>query len=117
MALDLWTQMMANTTAAWNGQCGSALAEANREWLDFVNRRLTRDAELAQCLGGCKCPNDVWHAYAEFWQVAARDYQAEFAELTRLGNAALDAGAASLHERDADAAVKPPMPSQKRRAA
>ena len=114
MALDAWTQMMTNTTALWNGQLGTAVAEVNREWLDFINRRLTQDVALMQSLSACKSPDEVWRAYADFWQVAAKDYQEEFAELAKLGNAALEAGAGELSEA---AAVKFPEASSEPRAA
>ena len=70
-----------------NGRLYASLVEVNKEWSDFVNRRLQNDFNLLPQLGACTSPNDVFNVYADFYRQAFEDYQREFAKLTKMGQA------------------------------
>ncbi len=63
----------------------SDLTEFNKEWANFVNRRLQEDLSLPQQFGACKTTLDVFKVYSDFYQQAFEDYQHEFAKLTKMG--------------------------------
>ncbi|WP_278923630.1 MULTISPECIES: phasin family protein [Pseudophaeobacter] len=56
----------------------------NQEYLEFLNRRLERDRELATDLADRKDPAEAWAAWAAFYQAAQRDYSEEVDRLTEL---------------------------------
>ncbi len=60
------------------------MARIGSSVLDFVQRRLQHDAELAQRLGTVKAPQEAYEAYHDFFDVAAREYSDEFSELATL---------------------------------
>ena len=57
------------------------MARIGSSVLEFVQRRLQHDAELAQRLGTVKAPQDAYEAYHDFFDVAVREYSHEFSEL------------------------------------
>lgn len=68
-----------------NGKLYAGLVELNKEWANFVNRRLHDDLNLPQQLGACKSPQDLFKVYSDFYRQAFEDYQGEFAKLTKMG--------------------------------
>ena len=68
-----------------NGRLYTGLIEFNKEWANFVNRRLQDDLSLPQQFGACKTPRDVFKVYADFYRQAFEDYQHEFAKLAKMG--------------------------------
>jgi hypothetical protein len=60
------------------------MARIGTSVLEFVQRRLQHDAELAQRLGTAKAPQEAYAAYHDFLDVAAKEYSHEFAELATL---------------------------------
>lgn len=51
-------------------------------WLEFISDRLAKDITLPQQLVACKNPNEVYCAYSQFWQQAAKDYANEYTAMT-----------------------------------
>jgi hypothetical protein len=68
-----------------NSRLYAGLFDLNKEWADFVNRRLRDDFTLPQRFGTCKTPQDVFKVYSDFYRQAFGDYQAEFTKLTKMG--------------------------------
>ena len=60
------------------------MAKIGTSVLEFVQRRLQHDAELAQRLGTAKAPQDAFTAYTDFFDVAVREYSSEFSELATI---------------------------------
>lgn len=85
-ALKMWAPCLKGLPA-WNGRCVERTAAFNREWIEFLGRRLREDFTLPVQLAACKGPEDVWRTYAEFLRKMGDDYQAEMAELAGLGSA------------------------------
>jgi hypothetical protein len=72
-------------SASWNGKLLQCLATLAGEWLDFLNRRLKEDVNLAPRLAACRSPDEISKAYVAFWQKLVDDYWKEFAVLGKLG--------------------------------
>jgi hypothetical protein len=73
---ELWAPL---TLATQEGcaQCRTAA----KQWLEFIQRRVTENWTLAEHLAACRSPNEVWSLYTEFLRKAAADYQQEFSVL------------------------------------
>ncbi|WP_082072821.1 phasin family protein [Hyphomicrobium sp. 99] len=71
--LTAWNPM-AGKFGAWNSDAQHATEEIADRWLRFVGDRMAKDAAFPQQLANCKTVNDVYQAYAQFWQQAANDY-------------------------------------------
>ncbi|MEO1204702.1 MAG: phasin family protein [Pseudomonadota bacterium] len=78
-------------------------AEASREWLDFIGRRLEKDAELTEELRHAKDPQAIMDAYTQFYQRAVQDYHQEFAELMRLSTKAANGAGEVIKEATSSA--------------
>jgi hypothetical protein len=71
--------------AQMNGKVYDGIAAMNKNWADFVNRRLKEDLAVPQQLAACKTVQDMYGVYTEFFQTAVADYQAGFEQITKLG--------------------------------
>jgi hypothetical protein len=60
------------------------MAKIGTSVLEFVQRRLQHDVELAQRLGTARAPQDAYAAYTDFFDVAVKEYSSEFSELATL---------------------------------
>jgi hypothetical protein len=54
------------------------------EWQNFVSGRLREDFVLMQWIALCRTPNQIWAAFADFWQRAVEDYVNEYIVMGRL---------------------------------
>ncbi len=82
LALTMWNPFLAG--AGSNGQAQDGFAILLAEWQNFLARRFREDLVLAQRLAGYTTPDQIWIAYAEFWQKAAEDYGSEYAKISKL---------------------------------
>jgi hypothetical protein len=76
--------------AQMNGKVYDGLANINKNWVAFLNRRLKEDLSVPQQLAACKTVQDMYGVYAEFFQTACADYQSEFEQMTKLGKSLAD---------------------------
>lgn len=83
MLLNSWTPLLAGTSY-WNHQAHQGLSTLNLEWQDFLARRFKEDAGLLNKIATSTSPDQLWSAYASFWEKAMDDYGAEFARMTKL---------------------------------
>jgi hypothetical protein len=79
-----------NAMAQMNGKVYDGLAAMNRNWVAFVNRRLKEDLAVPQQLAACKTMQDMYGVYADFFQTACSDYQAEFEQISKLSKSLAD---------------------------
>jgi len=80
------------------------LADFNTAWAAFVQRRLGEDLETAQQLSKCGSMQEWFQTYSAFLQTAQQQYQAEFAELARLGQSFSQEAIEIIREKIEDAA-------------
>ncbi len=73
---------------------------------EFIQRRLTHDAELAHRLGTAKAPQDAYAAYHDFLGTALEEYAAE---LSTLSSIYVDQTREAMHhaERQVDGIARP----------
>jgi len=57
----------------------------------FTGRRLEKDLHLLQELTSSKAPDEVWNAWARFWQTAAEDYGIEYSTIAKLAASSIPA--------------------------
>src|SRR5262249_20870957 len=76
-ALPAWSPLWAGTLK-WNVQSSEGFATIASEWQSFVGGRLREDFALMQRVAHCRTADQVWAAYAEFWQTAVEDYGREY---------------------------------------
>jgi hypothetical protein len=85
--------------AQMNGKVYENIASMNKSWVAFVNRRLKEDLSVPQHLAACKTVQDMYGVYADFFQTAVADYQAEFEEMSKLGKSLAEETANALQSR------------------
>lgn len=73
-----------------NGKVYENIAAINKNWVNFVNRRLKEDMAMPKQLVGCKTVQEMYGVYADFFQTAFADYQSEFEQMTKLGKSLAD---------------------------
>jgi Phasin protein len=76
--------------AQLNGRVYDSLATINRNWVDFVNRRLKEDLGVPKQLAACKTAQEMYSVYADFFQTAVSDYRSEFEQMSKLGRTLAD---------------------------
>lgn len=73
-----------------NGKVYENLAAMNKNWVEFLNRRLKKDLGMPEQLAACKSLPEMYSVCADFFQSAVNDYQAEFEEMGKLGKSLAD---------------------------
>ena len=76
--------------AQMNGKVYDGIANMNKNWVAFVNRRLKEDLGMPKQLADCKTMNEMYGVCADFLQNAYADYQSEFEQMTKLGKTLAD---------------------------
>jgi hypothetical protein len=73
-----------------NGKVYENLAAMNQHWAEFVNRRLKEGLAVPKQLAACKSVQDLYGVYADYFQAAVTDYQAELEQMSKLGKTLAD---------------------------
>lgn len=85
--LEAWLSMnrpMMSAVTEINERLIEHVSRANDEWIGFLTRRFNEDLAASQRFMECRTVEDVFAAYAEIFQRAQRQYQAEMQSLARL---------------------------------
>ena len=90
--------------AQMNGKMYDGIATMNKNWVAFFNRRLKEDFAMPQQLAACKTMKDMYGVYADFFQNACADYQAELEQMTKIGKTLADDTVQVIQSRLEDAA-------------
>ena len=61
-----------------NAHVHKGIATIASEWQNFVSSRLREDFALMQRIAHSRTPDQLWAAYADFWQKAVEDYAKEY---------------------------------------
>jgi hypothetical protein len=95
-----------NALAQMNGKVYDGIATMNKNWVAFFNRRLKEDFAMPQQLAACKNMREMYGVYADFFQNACADYQAELEQMGKLSKSLADDTMQAIQAR-MDDAVRP----------
>ena len=90
-----------------NGKVYENLAAMNKNWAEFLNRRLKKELGMPKQLAECRSLPEVYSVYADFFQTAVADYQTELEEMSKLGKSMADDTLQALQARPEGAASGP----------
>lgn len=93
-----------NAMAQMNGTFYDSIAAMNKQWVNFINRRLKEELAVPQQLAACKTVQEMYGVCADFVQTACADYQSEFEQMSRLGKTLADDTLHAMQKRAEDAA-------------
>jgi hypothetical protein len=85
--------------AQMNGKVYENIATLNKNWASFINRRLKEDLGVPKQLASCKTVQEMYGVYADFFQTALSDYQAEFEQMSKIGKALAEETAQAMQTR------------------
>lgn len=108
MGLNWWTPVI-GWQAAYNSKLQETFVALASEWQAFIGRRMTEDLSVLQQVAGARSPDQLWQAYAKFWQNAAADYAQEYAIMAKLAGTCLISGAAVAEQTLRAGPVAPPL--------
>jgi hypothetical protein len=93
-----------------NGKVYENLAAMNKNWADFLNRRLKEDLDVARQLAGCKSVPEVYGFWADYLQTAVSDYRTELEQMSKLGKTLADETMHAMQSRAEEPAceARPP---------
>ena len=83
-ALDLRHPLLVGA-GEWGTRCCSTAIAVNKQWLDFLQKRLKADLEMPQRFMSCSSPYEAWSVHVGFLQKTITDYQKELTALAKLG--------------------------------
>ena len=72
------------TLFGMNQKIYKTMVACNDEWINFGRARLKEDLDIPQKLADCKCPQDVFGVYVNFYQRAVKQYATEASSLTKI---------------------------------
>jgi vacuolar-type H+-ATPase subunit H len=79
---------MATLLAELNASLFEAVATAQKEWADFVHRRVKEDIAVSRRLLRCHSLADMHHVYAQYLQTAFDQYQEKSEKAVQRGESA-----------------------------
>jgi hypothetical protein len=92
-----------NAMAQMNGSFYDGIAAMNKQWVNFINRRLKEELAVPQQLAACKTVQEMYGVCADFVQTAYADYQSEFEQMSKLGKTLADDTLHAMQKRAEDA--------------
>ena len=69
-----------------NGKFLESVASAQKEWVDFVHRRIKENVAASQRLLNCKSLTDVQEVYSQYLQTAFEHYREQSEKVVQTGN-------------------------------
>jgi hypothetical protein len=103
--IDVWGPAL-----CFNAECNAALHEGflafSKEWQEFLSKRMTEDLALLRRAGSAESPEQLWGAYAAFWQKAAEDYSEEYGKAAKLAAGLMSRSMTLLQRRMEGAATE-----------
>lgn len=89
-----------STLTQLNAHMMMRLLDINRQYMDFITRRLDKDIALSEKLANDTAPNDMIEHLSTFYQTAFEDYSQETAELLKNSS---DATSGAILEAESEA--------------
>lgn len=85
----------------WTHYAQQSLAAASairQEWHSFIQKRTERDMNTLSKLMSARTPQEYMSTYAEFWKLAAEDYQKEVSEISHLYGTMVENSSAAMQD-------------------
>jgi len=87
-----------------NGKLLESMAIAQRDWAEFVHRRVKEDIAVSQQLMGCTSLGDMQQIYSQYVQTALEHYREQSEKAMRRGKSATDGLARTMDWRSSQSA-------------
>ena len=71
--------------AEMNGTLLETMATAQKEWANFVDRRIKEDVAVLRQLMQCRSPADMHRVYSDYFETAFEQYQEQSARVVQRG--------------------------------
>lgn len=71
--------------AEWNGTLLESFATAQKEWADFMHRRIREDVAVTRQLVSCDSLAEMHEVYSQYLRTAFEQYQQQSREVVRRG--------------------------------
>jgi len=71
--------------AEWNGTLLESLATAQKEWADFMHRRIREDVAVTRQLVSCGSLAEMHEVYSQYLRTAFEQYQQQSQKVVRQG--------------------------------
>jgi hypothetical protein len=71
--------------AEMNGSFLESLATAQKDWMDFVHRRIKEDVAVSRQLMRCQSLPEIHQVYSQYLQTAYEQYQKQSAKVVERG--------------------------------
>lgn len=100
MPFEPWS-VMAGPMLFWTNYAQQSLATASairQEWQSFVQKRTERDMNTLSKLMSARTPQEYLTTYADFWKLAAEDYQKEVSEISHLYGTMVENSSAAMQD-------------------
>ena len=98
LALSMWSPLWVEPYK-WNSQPYGSIGAIASEWQHFVSGRLREDFVLIERITQSRSPEQIWAAYADFWQRAVQDYGKEYVTMGRLATSATSNSVAAAQSK------------------
>jgi hypothetical protein len=82
-----------------NGKWLESVASAQKEWVDFVHRRIKENVAASQRLLNCKSLTDVQDAYSEYLLTAFEQYREQSEKVVKTGKSMTEGLAQTMESR------------------
>jgi hypothetical protein len=89
-----------------NGKVLQDIASAQKEWADFVHRRINEDVAVSRQLISCQSLADMHEVYSRYLRIAFDQYQEQSQRAVRRARAARDELVETAEARARDAAPR-----------
>jgi hypothetical protein len=87
-----------------NGKLLESVASAQREWVEFVHRRITENIAASQRLLSCKSLADVQKVYSQYLQTAFEHYREQSEKVVLTGKSMTEGLVQTMEARAAEVA-------------
>jgi cation transport regulator ChaB len=79
-----------------NGKLLESAAHVQKDWAEFVHRRVTEDIAVSQRLINCQSLADMQQIYSQYFQTAFEHYREQSERVVQRGNSMTEAVAQSM---------------------
>jgi hypothetical protein len=82
-----------------NAKLLESVASAQKDWAEFVHRRIKEDVAASQQLMNCQSLADMQEIYSQYWQTAFEQYREQSERVVQKGRAMTEELAQTMESR------------------